>query len=537
MRLSKIKIDGLTVFYILSLGALGISWKYGLINLKEKPVLVDKTTLNLEDNIRFDSVNHSVYAYNPSRDFIFSTNGGKNWKNGGHEYCYKDVRIQDISLIPTSIRWKHPYEDVATITSFRYVVQDANQKTRSDYKVFTDVSSVKTDLPIIHLSVNEDDLFDDFTGILVQGAASWHNSDFQEAWWYRDANYTQRGYEWEKEIIFQYFEDNTELLQTKCGLRISGNATRGFPQKSLRINARKHFGKTKFKHRFFGKEGHKKYESLVLRMSGNDNTRTLFADLLMHQIAFGSDLIVQNGKPTLMYINGNYWGIYNLRERIDDYLISKHSDCKEREVTILEDGAAILKDGDEKEQIHFLDLIEEVRSMKSVGEEELDKIKNEIDLNSYMDYIFFETYYANNDWPDNNAICYKVPGEKWRWLLNDLDYSLAYPGVENVNTNMFERLAASSSVHAVLFNKIITNKEFKEKFKKRCQKNIEEYLNEQRVTEIFTVLKRQYEPEIEQQINRWRNISSVDQWEQNCQMNLDFLINRKKIYNKQLEEL
>ena len=514
-----------------------MSWKYGLIDLKENPVLADKAVLNLDQNILFDSASCRVMVYNPSYEMYFSTNGGKNWRNVGKDYCFQDVYCKDISLIPTSIRWKHPYEDVPTINSFRYVVQDNEKGVRSDYKVFTDVSKIDTELPIIHLNVNEEDLFDEFKGLLVQGAASWNNSDFQEAWWYRDANYTQRGIEWEKPIIFQYFENGKEKIQSKCGLRISGNATRGFPQKSFRINARRKYGDDKLAYRFFGKAGQKKYESLVIRMSGNDNAKTMFADLLMHQLAEGSNLLVQKGKPVLLYLNGNYWGIYNLRERIDDYFIAKYSDCKKGDVTILEDGSASLKDGSENEQKRFLDLIEEVRAMDQVGDKELKRITSMIDLDSYIDYIFFETYYANNDWPVNNAMCYKVPGEKWQWLLNDLDYSLAYPGADNVNLNMFDKIKGSSSVHAVLFNKLISNGKFKNQFKKRCRKNLTKFLNEDSVKRTFGDLKKQYEPEMEQQINRWRNIGSMSEWEDNCQKNLEFLLNRKKVYNKQLEGL
>jgi CotH kinase protein len=154
-----------------------------------------------------------------------------------------------------------------------------------------------------------------------------------------------------------------------------------------------------------------------------------------------------------------------------------------------------------------------------------------------MDYIFFETYYANNDWPDNNAICYKTKGEKWKWLLNDLDFSLAYPGEQNVSLNMFDRLRLSNSVHAVLFNKLCTNETFKTEFKERANQNIKTHLNPSRIRETYTDLKKMYDAEIQKQIDRWRNIGSVEEWEENCQRNLEFLLTRKNFYHNHLEAL
>lgn len=536
MRLSKLKIDGLLVFYILSLGLLGISWRYDLIELNERSVLADKVALDLDHSFEQET-DHDFFVLDPANNLYVSVNGGKKWRNVGKDYRALTVCSKDITNIPTSIRWQPPLTSTPKVKSFRYLVQNDVKKVRSDYAVYTNVSLIDTKLPIVHLNIHEDDLFDELKGILVQGAESWNNKDFQEAWWYRDANYTQRGADWEKEVIFQYFEDGVEQHYQKCGIRISGNATRGFPQKSFRINARQHYGEDKFDFAFFGAEGNKKYESLVLRMSGNDNTRTMFADLLMHELARDAEVLTQKGKPVLMFINGNYWGIYNLRERIDDYYVSKYSDCKKSEVTILEDGAGNLKDGNQKEQDAFLKLIEEVKQMTNVGESELRKIASVIDVDSYMDYIFFETYFGNNDWPDNNAMAYKIKGEKWKWILNDLDYSLAYPGTENLNFNVFEKIRSSSSVHVVFFNRLITNKGFKNNFVNRCRKNMSSHLSETRIKGIFNKLKKKYKHEIELQIGRWRNINSVADWERNCQNNLDFLIERKVVYEQQLQTL
>ena len=157
-----------------------------------------------------------------------------------------------------------------------------------------------------------------------------------------------------------------------------------------------------------------------------------------------------------------------------------------------------------------------------------------IDKKSLMDYFVLETFFANNDWPANNSICYKAGDNRWKWLLNDLDYSLAYPGVSNVNINVFEKLKSGNSIYATLFNFILNNEKLLKSFKTRVDGILKEELADDRVQFIFESLKSSYQNDIENHNNRWR---FIDDWEMNCQNNLDFLYNRKEIYLNQLKEL
>jgi len=132
---------------------------------------------------------------------------------------------------------------------------------------------------------------------------------------------------------------------------------------------------------------------------------------------------------------------------------------------------------------------------------------------------------------------YKTKGEKWKWLLNDLDYSLAYSGDDNVNSNGFDKLNSGSSVHAILFQKLMSNTGFKKQFKSQCLANIETYLSEDRIIFSFNKVKSLYDKEIESQVKRWRSIKSYEAWEESCQNNLNFLLDRREIYTNQLNNL
>ncbi|UKN02853.1 CotH kinase family protein [Paracrocinitomix mangrovi] len=540
MMWKKAKIDQLLIFYVLALGLIGLSWKYGLVELTESDITQQNEKFLAENNLQIVGNGgdiQKVEAYNPAMKIHVSIDGGEHFVPFGDKIDLSDFENSTNIYYPASIRWKPAFNEAKKLKSLVVILENQTTKTRSNRKFLTSLEGIDTDLAIVNLSIPNNELFDPVNGLLVFGKASWQNQDFQESWWDRDANFTQRGAEWERECQFQYFVDNELVLDQNVGLRISGNATRGFPQKSFKINARTKYGKDKLKYKFFGKGGLKKYESLVIRMSGNDNVKTMFADCLMQDLAAESNVLIQKYQAVRLYINGNYWGLHNLRERIDDYFIAKTSGAKKSEITILETGSAYLKNGSNKDRDEFIKLIDELKSVESVDGELYDKVKEEISIKSFIDYIFFETYYANNDWPSNNSICYKAKGEKWKWMLNDLDYSLAYPGEQNVNLNMFERAEKLEDVHSILFCKLLTNKKFKEKFKSTCDNNIQQYFNEEKVLEKYNVFMNTYRPEIQLQLDRWRNISSVEVWEENCDKNLKFLLNRKDVYQAQLDQL
>lgn len=524
---------------MLSIALLGLSWRFGLIDLKETDATTYKETFSIEKNLNLeldpDGNPKRITSFNPAHVIYYSLDGGESYQTNGNNLNFFDLENMDISKVPSSIRWQVPIGEITKSNSVLVFFVHPDKKVRSNIKYFSSISNDHENLPILNLCVKENDLFGEFEGLLVQGASSWEQSEFQEPWWLRDANYTQKGMEWERHAYLQLFENGELILDQTCGLRVNGNATRGFPQKSLRLIAGPLYSDKKFRYELFGKPGIKKYESLVLRTSGNDNGKTMFADLLMQNLASECDLIILHGKPTVLYINGNYWGVYNLRERIDQYLIAKVEDVKPEQVTILENGTGELKDGLEEEQEIFLSFISKFESENT--QPSYADCKDFIDMGSYMDYIFIETFYGNNDWPHNNSTCYKAGDKKWKWLLNDLDYSLAYPGENNLTLNMFERISTSNSVHVVIFNELIKDEKFKKKFIKRCTENLAVHLSEERIIAEYQKLKSEYDPEMSRQIRRWRNIESIEAWEANCEKNLNFLLKRGIIYKAHLENL
>ena len=488
------------------------------------------------------SQNPMLTVYNPAYTLLYSLDGGD------HFFETTDALNVDLCQNPailfekTSIRWRHPVGDFPSLQSLVIKLRDEVHGTESEAKCLTYFQKIPSDLPIVHLTIAEDDLFDWDQGVMIYGESSSHDEGFQKDWWYRSANFAELGSTWAKKVHFHYFVEGQLAIEQACEMRISGNATRYFPQKSMKFYPLNEEGRRdKMNYPLWGEKGSKKSESFLLRHGGNDNLKTIFADLLMHDLADGANVMVQNGHPVSVYFNGNYWGIYNLRERVEDYFVGKEEGVPSDSITILYcevyGDKSLLKSGSKADQLAFDQLVSDLSSKDNLSDEAYAQVRSEISTKSFIDYIFFETFYGNQDWLHNNTTWYKAGHKKWKWLLNDLDYSLNYPGATNLHANLFDELKNSSSITAQLFNQLMTVKKFKKKFKARASELVADFFNDERIDEIVNGLKSAYLNEIQLQINRWRMINSIEQWEKDVAENVTFLKNRRTIYLKQVEDL
>jgi len=301
----EVKIIRLLVFFVASL----------LLLLLAFPSIGSALTGDLESNYQISENSKiidapvqgaffetdSIRSFNPGFEVYYSLNGGDTFLNAGKTLNFEKTSNHKIIYKSTAIRWRHPKGEFSEIWSLVLKLRNEQTKIETKNEVLTYFNKNTTSLPIVSLSVKESDLFDELKGMMVYGERSWNDEEFYKDWWYRSANFRERGIYWERKVNFQYFEEGIQKVDQDCGLRISGNATRYFPQKSMRVYAREMYGEDKIDFPFWGEDGNKKATSILLRNSGNDNTGSLFADLLIHNICRGSEVLVQSGKPVSVY--------------------------------------------------------------------------------------------------------------------------------------------------------------------------------------------------------------------------------------------
>ena len=132
---------------------------------------------------------------------------------------------------------------------------------------------------------------------------------------------------------------------------------------------------------------------------------------------------------------------------------------------------------------------------------------------------------------------YKAKNKKWKWLIVDLDNALTYKGKSNIESNYFDLLNSSNTITARLFKVLIGNRKFNKKFKIRANSLMEKTFSNENIEKEFHALKNDLNNNIELHLKRWRGKLTKETWELNCQNNLDFLINRKAIFLKQVNDL
>ena len=227
--------------------------------------------------------------------------------------------------------------------------------------------------------------------------------------------------DWERPVHISFYENNQLKFNSNAGMKIFGAYSRGWDQKSISLYARSLYGVGDFDYQFFDELNYDSFESVVLRNSGNDWMRTNMRDAAITSLMIDSNLDFQSFKTVSTYINDNYWGLYNLREKVSENLIASKHNVNPNNITLLTNNAEIV-DGDNQE---YLDLISFVSNNDLTIEENYNYVSEQIDIDNFIMYNVAQIYMDNRDYPGNNIKYWKVPGGKWRWILYDTDFGFA----------------------------------------------------------------------------------------------------------------
>ena len=363
------------------------------------------------------------------------------------------------------------------------------------------------DIPVVTLEVDPLDFFDMEYGIYALG------TDYERAAPNYGANFWE---DWERDIHFGFYEaDGTLGIEFNTGVKIFGGYTRSFAQKALAFYARGRYGVDKFEYPFFTELEYEKFEHLVLRASGNDWLRTMFRDRAFTSLMAGSGLDYQAGRAVATYLNGEYWGLYNLREKInEDFLSSKH-DVKKSEVTILEANAEVVEGSNED----YLALIEYVSTADPTAPDFYSTVAQQVDVDNFIAYQVLQIYIANDDWPQGNIKFWKSPETKWRWILYDTDFGFGLYE-RNVSKNSLAYATAENSTQGanppwstLLLRRLLQNPEFQTKFINYFADQLNSRFLAENVSAIVERLADEVRTEIPLQEARWVGPRSNWDWD------------------------
>lgn len=313
-------------------------------------------------------------------------------------------------------------------------------------------------LPVLSLAADSLDLFDYETGIFIPGV----NYDPIDST--ATGNYNMTGREWERQINMEFYEADNSGLNQQCGLRTHGGASRWFQQKGMRLYARDEYGKKRFKHRFFETTPIASFKRLNLHPYRCSNwLHTGGQEYLSQLVAAQLDIDGLGVRQVVVFINGEYWGIYTLEESPDERYLEDHYDIDLDEVNILKYwGVTAYGDGMDwwrfRNWIENADLNQPADSAYAFSK---------IDIPSFIDYFLLEVFGANLDWPQNNVLQWQASeGAPFRMMFFDGDGCFTrwnYPALYNAmhqggNSLIINKLMASEAFKSMLYERYLVLK-------------------------------------------------------------------------------
>lgn len=374
-----------------------------------------------------------------------------------------------------------------------------------------DKGTKRYSLPIVSVVSDKKNFFGKDSGIYIPG------------------NYNHKGEIWERKGNIEFFNTNgLQVLSCKAGYRIHGNGTRSFPQKSLRIYHRDELDCEAFEYPFFSNKSSNSFKRLILRNSGNDFGNTMFRDGIAHILANHLRFETQGFAPHIVFINGEYWGIQNLRERYDKHYLQRvyGIDPDNIDYLSISNNAIEISEGDD---LFYKEMIEFVQNNNMAETPNYEKLKTYIDIDNFIEYLSANIYLQNHDWINNNISFWRLRKKyttnapkghdgRFRMMMYDTDFTFKLH--ENHGPDMIDFIIKKDYP---LTNSLLTNSAFRTAFINSQADLLNSTFHEQRALFKVDSIQKMLEPEIEEHVQRWSYPESKDVWLNNVEKLKEFM--------------
>lgn len=413
--------------------------------------------------------------------------------------------------VPTtsSARYTAPFTVSATaVVKTKVVHTDYLDSRISTHSYF--IGEHTSTFPVVSVGVDPYDFFDPTTGMYSPGP----NPGTEIP--YPNANYWQ---DRELPATFEYFVDGKQVVEVNAGIKIYGNWSRRFPQRSMSISCKSEYGDERMRYKFFPDKTNDVYKQLVLRNAGSDVNCIRYRDMMIHSLLKGRmDIDHQDGTPAIVYINGQYWGIMNLREKVRERFIQDNYGIDDKDVDVIANYA--YEDENYKPYTEFMDFQNYIGNNDFSGASNYAELGTMMDINEYMNYVISEIFISNRDWPGYNIKYWKQKGagHQWRWIFYDTDQSFGdYPACNQFVNTLADATAEGEAAagwpnpeYSTLFlRKLLTNTTFKNEFIQRFAAHLNSTFSPSRVTGIISDFEKLYAPEKPYHLARWESSDRV----------------------------
>ncbi|MCC5917221.1 MAG: CotH kinase family protein [Cryomorphaceae bacterium] len=352
-------------------------------------------------------------------------------------------------------------------------------------------------LGVASIITDPDGFFGFERGIYVPGKV--HADNPETPWPWGTGNYHERGRRWEREVNMAFFEPNGDMaFQQNLGVRIHGMASRTLPMKSLRLYPRSIYGPSRINYDFFG--GNNTYNRILFRNSGQGFNEALFGDALASIIARKMGMEAQDVRPIIHFVNGEFWGVINVRNRIDEEFIEQYTGVPKNDVVIS-------RPIDFSNDPPWQNL---VNTLKNTSTLDTDTgyawLGNQLDIDNLIDYLCFRVYSGVHDWPGNNRMIWRNKNNGlYRNIVFDSDGSFRI-----FERNTLEHALATDGPgwpnppwSTLLFRKSLENEKFRNQFLNRMEELMATQFHPKILKSLLDSMVANYRDVMPHQIDRW----------------------------------
>jgi hypothetical protein len=469
-----------------------------------------------------------ILASNPEATLHFTSNSEIPTANSpqyNNPLPLRDLKSKpnSVSEVQTADNWYPPKETIYkghTIRVAAFLEGEQISKVYTKTYFVDENIAERYSFPIVSLVTQDANLFDNESGIYVKG---------------QNTNYSQRGRQWERPVHFEYFDRNGKLLvQQELGLRTNGNKGRTLAQKSLLLYARNSYGKKRLNHPFFEDKEKDSFKRIILRSaSSNDWKNTLFKNELAQKIVKELNLEHPASQEVIVFVNGSYWGIHHLNERMDEYFIEDYLGVQN--IDLLSADAKV----EEGSNADFLTLRNYLQTNDLSQEVHYSQVSNWIDIDNLIDYYCTQLFLANTDWPHNNIKFWKAQKDgKWRWLFFDCDECMSYENYELLGDFISARGVRQDFPEwsTELMHHLFKNENFKQSFRYRFNELLESTFSTQNLMKHIDETKALYAPEVNEHCMRWSAPNDINDWQEAVKGLYSFAAIRPTIMKEQLND-
>ena len=355
--------------------------------------------------------------------------------------------------------------------------------------------------PVVCLTTDDKYLFNSKTGSLVKG----NNGSIP--------NYEQ---DWEYPINIEYYDmDGRALINQMGTFTPAGHSARQNTQKSIALYARSAYGPERFVFNPFPHRDYSDYKSLLLRSTNSDAFFCRLRDVVYSSLAEGENILYQDALCIQVYINGKYWGHYNLREKINKYMVAQYEGVTDEEDIDMIDLISrtgtprFTASGSGEDWVALADFC---KTHDLNDAENLHYVEERLDIDSLFTHAAYEIILGNTDF--TNVRLYRVPGGKWKYLLFDVEASFKSLDKTPLEYYIKPVKGKIQGFRHEPLNALLDVPEMKAKFLTRVAELLETRFTWPDVREKFEYWEDALKPILPRHISRWKNLT-MDKWTAN----------------------